>query len=111
MKNMSIQLPAPIERYIDIENSSALEAVRECFAPDAIVHDEGQAYEGVDAIKNWMATTKKKYGHTVTPLDLVERDGQTVLKARLTGNFPGSPVTVNFNFVLAGGKIHSLKIG
>jgi hypothetical protein len=108
---MSIQLPAPVERYIHIENSSALEAVPECFAPGAIVHDEGQKYEGVNAIKNWMATTKKKYGHTVTALDLVEGDGQTVLTARLAGNFPGSPVTVNFNFVLAGGKIHALKIG
>jgi hypothetical protein len=108
---VSIQLPAPIEHYIKIENSSALEAVPECFAPDASVHDEGQTYEGVNAIKNWMATTKKKYGHTVAPLDLVERDGQTVLKARLAGNFPGSPVTVNFSFVLAGGKIRSLKIG
>jgi len=58
-----------------------------------------------------MATTKKKYGHTVAPLDLVERAGQRVLKVSLAGNFPGSPVTVNFSFVLAGGKIRSLKIG
>ena len=108
---MSLQLPAPIALYIDIENSRALERVPECFAPDAIVHDESQTYEGVDAIKNWMIFTKKKYGHTITPLDLVERGDQTVLKARLAGNFPGSPVTVNFSFVLAGGKIHSLKIG
>jgi hypothetical protein len=27
------------------------------------------------------------------------------------GNFPGSPITVNFNFVLAGDKIRALKIG
>jgi hypothetical protein len=106
---MSIRLPAPIELYIQIENSSALEGVPECFAPDAIVHDEGQTYEGLNAIKNWMTATKKKYGHTLTPLDLVERDDQTVLRARLAGNFPGSPVTVNFSFMLAGGKIYSLK--
>jgi SnoaL-like domain len=108
---MSIQLPAPVELYIKIENSSAPERVPECFAPGAIVHDEGQTYEGVNAIKNWMTATKKKYGHTITPLDLVEGDDQTVLRARLAGNFPGSPVTVNFRFVLAGGKIYSLKIG
>jgi hypothetical protein len=106
---MSIRLPAPIELYIQIENSSALEGVPECFAPDAIVHDEGQTYEGLNAIKNWMTATKKKYGHTIIPLDLVERDDQTVLRARLAGNFPGSPVTVNFSFMLAGGKIYSLK--
>jgi len=110
-KTMSIQLPAPIALYIRIENSSEPERVLECFAPDATVHDESQTYEGVNAIKNWMLSTNKKYGHTITPLDLAEGDDQTVLKARLAGNFPGSPVTVNFSFVLADGKIHSLKIG
>jgi hypothetical protein len=107
---MSIQLPAPIERYVQIENSGALEAVPECFAPDAIVHDEGQTFEGVAAIKNWMTATRKKYDHTVAPLELAERGGQSVLKARLAGSFPGSPITVNFSFVLAGGKIRSLEI-
>ena len=107
---MSIQLPAPIDRYVQIANSGTAEALPECFAPDAIVHDEGQTYEGVAAIKDWMAATKKKYDHTVAPLELAERGGKSVLKARLTGNFPGSPVTVNFSFVLAGGKIRSLEI-
>jgi len=107
---MSTQLPDPIERYIQIANSGTPEAVPECFAPDAIVYDEGQTYEGVVAIKNWMAATKKKYGHSVMPLDLAERGGESVLKAQLTGNFPGSPVTVNFTFALADGKVRSLKI-
>ena len=107
---MSLQLPVPIERYVQIANSGTPEAVPECFAPDAFVRDEGQTYEGVAAIKNWMAATKKKYGHTITPLELAEHGGQSVLKARLAGNFPGGPITVNFSFVLADGKIHSLEI-
>ena len=108
---MAIQLPPAIEHYLQIENSGALERVPECFAADAIVRDEGQTYEGVAAIKTWMVATMKKYGHTVAPLEVADRDGQTVLKAKLAGDFPGSPITVNFNFVLAGGKICSLKIG
>jgi hypothetical protein len=108
---MSLQLPFPIGRYIQIANSGTPEAAPECFAADAIVRDEGQTYEGVAAIKNWMAATKKKYGHTITPLELAEHGGQSILKARLAGSFPGSPITVNFNFVLAGDKIRSLKIG
>jgi hypothetical protein len=108
---MSLQLPVSIERYIQIANSGTPEAVPECFADDAIVRDEGQTYEGVAAIKNWMAATKKKYRHTITPLELAEHGGQSVLKARLTGSFPGSPITVNFNFALAGDKIRALAIG
>ncbi|MEA2895846.1 MAG: hypothetical protein QOJ84_1461 [Bradyrhizobium sp.] len=108
---MSLQLPVCIERYIQIANSGTPEAAPECFAPDAIVRDEGQTYEGVAAIKNWIAATKKKYDHTITPLELAEHGGQSVLKARLAGSFPGSPITVNFNFVLAGDKIRSLEVG
>jgi hypothetical protein len=107
---MSIQLPVPIERYVQIANSGTPDAVHECFAADATVHDEGQTYKGVAAIKDWMAATKKKYGHTIAPLELAERGGQNVLKARLAGSFPGSPIAVNFYFVLAGGKIRSLEI-
>jgi len=107
---MSVQHPDPIERYVQIANSGTAEAAPECFAPDATVYDEGQIYEGVAAIKNWMAATKKKYGHTIAPLELAARGGRSVLKARLSGNFPGSPITVNFSFVLADGKIRSLEI-
>jgi hypothetical protein len=108
---MPIRLPDPIARYVQIANSGAAEAAAECFAPDATVRDEGQTHEGVAAIRDWMAATKQKYGHTIAPLELEQRDDGSVLKARLTGNFPGSPITVNFSFRLAGGRIRALEIG
>jgi hypothetical protein len=67
-------------------------------------------YEGLAAIKAWKAETTKKYRHTVMPLEVVCRHDKTVLTATLTGDFPGSPVTVNFDFVLEAGKILSLEI-
>jgi hypothetical protein len=108
---MSIQLLPPIDQYVKIENSGDVEALAECFAPNATVRDEGQTYEGLDAIKKWKAETKKKYGHSITPLEVVDRNGKIVLKARLTGSFPGSPVTVGFSFVVKDGRIVSLEIG
>jgi SnoaL-like domain len=108
---MSIQLPAPIDHYIRIENSGDVEALSQCFAADAVVHDEGRAYEGLDAIKKWKAATKKKYRHTVTPLEVADRTGKVVFNVRLSGDFPGSPVTVAFSFVLEHGRIASLRIG
>ncbi len=107
---MSIHLPRPIDLYVKAENSGDVEALSECFAPDATVRDEGRTYKGLAAIKEWKAETKKKYNHTVFPLQVAERDAKTVLKARLAGNFPGSPVTLEFSFVLQGGKIASLQI-
>jgi SnoaL-like protein len=108
---MSIDLPPPLDLYIKCENSGDVEALSDCFGSKATVRDEGRTYEGLPAIKAWKAETKKKYNHTVTPLEVVRRDGRTILKARLSGSFPGSPVTVEFRFELAGGKIASLEIG
>jgi hypothetical protein len=105
-----MHLPAAIDLYIKAENAGDVESLSECFAPNAIVHDEAHTYEGLAAIKEWKAETKKKYNHTVAPLEIAQRDGKTVLKARLTGNFPGSPVTLEFSFVLEDGKIASLEI-
>ena len=58
----------------------------------------------------WKAETKQKYHHTITPLDVAHQQGKTILKAQLTGTFPGSPVTLYFDFVLEAGKILSLEI-
>jgi SnoaL-like domain len=107
---MSIQLPPPIALYVQLENVGDTATLSECFAPNAIVRDEGHTYEGLVAIKAWKAGTKKQYHHTVTPLGIAQQHGKTVLTATLTGDFPGSPVTVNFDFVLEAGKILSLEI-
>jgi hypothetical protein len=107
---MSIHLPPPIDLYITIENSGDAEALSECFTSNATVRDEGHTHEGLAAIRAWKADTKKKYNHTVAPLEMAHRDGKTVLKAKLAGNFPGSPVTLEFSFVLEDGKIASLEI-
>ena len=108
---MSIHLPRPIDLYVKAENSGDVETLSECFAADATVRDEARTYKGLAAIKEWKAQTKKKYNHTVAPLELARRDGKTVLKARLSGDFPGSPVTLQFRFVLEAGRIVSLEIG
>jgi hypothetical protein len=103
-------LPPPIDLYVNAENSDDIGSLSQCFAPDATVRDEGGIHKGLAAIRKWKAATKEKYHHTVTPLEVAERDGKTVLKARLDGNFPGSPVTLDFFFVLEDGKIASLEI-
>ena len=107
---MSVPLPPPVDLYVKIENSGDVDALSECFASNATVRDEGHTYEGLAAIKAWKADTKKKYNHTIVPLEVADRDGKTVLRAKLTGSFPGSPVTLEFSFVLVDGKIASLEI-
>jgi ketosteroid isomerase-like protein len=107
---MSFELPAPIAIYVASENNGDTEALAKCFTENAIVRDENQTIEGLDAIKEWKAATKKKYQHTIEPLSSTSEDGRIIVTNRLTGNFPGSPIELEFVFTLDGDKIASLEI-
>ena len=105
-----MHLPPAIDLYVKAENAGDVESLSQCFAPDAIVRDESHTYEGLAAIKKWKAETKKKYQHTVEPLAVAREGDKTIVTNRLTGNFPGSPVDLQFVFGLDGNKIVSLEI-
>jgi ketosteroid isomerase-like protein len=105
-----VDLPTPIAIYIAAENRGDAEALAQCFAEDAVVRDENQTIEGLAAIKQWKTETTKKYQHTIEPLASVQKEGKTIVTNRLTGNFPGSPIELEFVFTLDGDKIASLEI-
>jgi hypothetical protein len=105
-----MKLPTPIALYIDAENRDDTEALAQCFAENAVVRDEGETIEGLAAIEQWKAETKRKYQHTIEPLASAQKDGKTIVTNRLTGNFPGSPIELEFVFKLDGDKIASLEI-
>lgn len=107
---MDIDLPRPIATYVAAENSGDTEALAHCFAEDAVVRDENQTIEGLAAIKQWKAESRKKYQHTIEPLASTQKDGKTIVTNRLTGNFPGSPIELDFVFTLDGDKIAALEI-
>jgi len=107
---MSVDLPTPIALYIAAENRGDVEALAQCFSEDAVVRDEDKTIEGLVAIKQWKAETRKQYQHRIEPLALAQKDGKTVVTNRLTGNFPGSPIELEFVFTLDGDKIVWLEI-
>jgi SnoaL-like domain len=108
--SMSLQLPPAVDLYVKMENAGDPDAVSSCFAANATVRDEGHTYEGLDAIKKWKAETKERYNHTIYPLAVSHREGKTILIARVSGNFPGSPVTLEFAFAIERGKIVAMQI-
>ena len=107
---MITSLPTPIAAYIEAENSGDTDALAQCFAEQAVVRDENQTSEGLAAIKQWKAETRKKYQHTIEPLASIQKGNRTIVTNRLTGNFPGSPIELEFVFTLEGDKIASLEI-
>ena len=104
-------LPEPVINYLAAVKAKDTGMLALCFTDDALVHDEGRDYRGLDAIRAWNKETQTKYKYVIEPLD-ASMSGDTVkLRARLTGDFPGSPVDLDFTFMLANDKITSLEIG
>lgn len=107
---MTIELPAAIAAYFATDKTRDPQALSECFTPGATVIDEGNTYQGRDAIRDWMAHASTQYTYTVEPFALAEEGEQIVVSSHLTGNFPGSPVDLRYRFVLDGDRIAQLEI-
>jgi hypothetical protein len=106
-----MNLPSPIQTYFDADERNNGDALIHAFAPDAVVKDEGQSYAGRQAIAAWWREVKTKYQHVIEPLEVAEMDDVTKVRTKVTGQFPGSPVTRTFAFRLKGDQIRGLDIG
>jgi hypothetical protein len=107
---MSLRLPKPVHLYFALESAHDPEVLERFFAKDAVVRDEGRTIKGIDAIGKWRLETHAKYNHRVEPLALAERDGKIIVTGKVSGNFPGSPISLKHVFELAGDRIISLEI-
>ena len=81
-----------------------------CFVADARVSDENSLRQGIGEIQAWILETAKKYQHSIEPISSSEDGAAIVIRSRLTGSFPGSPIELDFRFLLRDGKISQLDI-
>lgn len=107
---MAIQLPPAIAAYFAADKKGDAQALSQCFASGAIVIDEGNNYEGREAIRDWIAHALSEYSYTVEPFALTEEAGRIVVTSHLVGNFPGSPVNLRYRFVIERDQIAQLEI-
>lgn len=107
---MTYVLPKTIADYLTADAAVDAEASGQCFTEDALVHDEGRDIRGRDAIVQWKAAGHAKYQYTAELLGFREDDETVVVHAGLTGNFPGSPVEIDYRFILRDGLIAELSI-
>jgi hypothetical protein len=109
---MTIGLPGILHRYFEAQNAHDIEALVACFAADATVRDEGRDIIGADAIRAWKVETSAKYRITIEPLESRPETGKTIVVAKVSGTFPGSPANLTYRFGLsAEGRIGSLEVG
>jgi hypothetical protein len=88
-------VPDIVERYFREAINPDRERYFALFADDATVEDEGQEHHGIDAIRAWRVSIPK-VTYTITDLEQIE--DATVIIAEVSGDFPGSPVSLTFRF-------------
>ncbi len=108
---MTIELPSILQGYFRAQNAHDIQALVACFTPDATVRDEGRDIIGTDAIRAWKVETSAKYRITIEPLESRSEAGKTIVVAKVSGTFPGSPANLTYLFGLsADDRIRSLEV-
>lgn len=107
---MTIAIPAAVTRYLASNTSLDKSVLDGCFHPDAVVHDEGGSFRGIEAIKAWKEVAAAKYQYRLQPLGIARSADTLKLLVKVTGNFPGGVADLMHIFVLKGGRIAALEI-
>jgi ketosteroid isomerase-like protein len=108
---MKAVLPDILDRYFAAQNAHDIEAMVACFAPDAVVRDEGKDIVGTQAIRAWKIETGAKYRITADPLESRPESGKTIVIVKVSGTFPGSPAKLAYRFGFsAEGRINALEV-
>ncbi len=104
-------VPEIVKRYFELDAERDVDAIVALFAEDGTVIDEGEARDGLDAIRDWRtgAASEYEYTATITGSEMFG-DNQYRVTARLEGNFPGNIVELNHDFTIADDRIQRLEI-
>jgi ketosteroid isomerase-like protein len=104
-----LALPPLIATYFAADTSDA-DTVARCFREDAVVVDEHRTHRGRAAIARWKAEATAKYHYTCDPVSQETVGHDTVVTARVSGDFPGSPAMLQYRFTLESNAIARLEI-
>jgi ketosteroid isomerase-like protein len=109
-EEIMLNLPQAIAAYFEAVGGEDGDALVAPFAANAVVSDEAAKHEGHAAIRTWWAEAKAKYHQTTTPLETFADGEAIVVRCKVAGDFPNSPIELDFHFTLAGDRIAKLEI-
>jgi hypothetical protein len=103
--------PAAVTAFFEADARRHIDAIVALFAPDAVVVDERQTWQGSDEIRAWQEGPASKYTYTteISHLEPVDDDRYRA-SGRLRGNFPGGTADLKWDFTIRDGLISRLEI-
>jgi len=106
-----MHIPSVVKAYFEADRGENADALAQVFSGEAVVEDEGARHEGVDAICAWWLAAKRKYHHVAEPIESSGAGNEISVLAKVSGQFPNSPATLEFLFTVEQGEIVALRIG
>lgn len=110
MGKKTMDMPDIVKAYFDADRRNDPDALAAVFSADAVVEDEGARHEGVGAIRDWWVTAKERFHHVAEPIETRGTGDEVSVRATVTGQFPNSPVTLEFSFTIKNDKVVALEI-
>ncbi len=107
---MNLDLPASIALFFSLGKKPDPQQIAQAFNTDAVVHDEGHVWRGQADILAWLRAAHAKYDFIATPLTVHPGPNGIAVQARVTGNFPGGDVQLDYAFAIEDGRISELRI-
>lgn len=103
-------IPEVVSAYFDADQANDVDALNHIFSESAIVEDDGSLYKGIVEIRTWLLTMKEKYQYSLEIIEVSNTDHISTVLTQGSGNFPNSPVKLNFQFTLENDKVVKLRI-
>jgi hypothetical protein len=105
-----MNLPKVIADLVKAQDSFDSVAYANCFSETAVVFDEGKIYNGRKEIERWIAGANEQFKAVMKPVSFEKGKTGGVLKAEISGDFPGSPIVLSYHLEIVDEQIESLKI-
>jgi hypothetical protein len=106
---MAIHFTPLIARFVESMNAHDSAAFITCFAPHAIVEDEGHTHRGTAEIEAWIKQAFADYQPILEVASVTDMEAGAVITGPVSGPFPGSPVVLNYDLTIAQDRIAALK--
>ena len=87
-----MNLPQVIADLVKAQDNHDSVAYANCFSETGVMYDEGKTHTGRTQIQHWIARGNEKYKTVMEPVAFNETGATSVLSAKVSGTFEGSPI-------------------